>query len=128
MRDIESRRDIERVLSDFYQKAFADEMLGYIFKEIAQLDLIRHLPRITDFWESIVFGKPVYKDNAMAAHFNLNQRYPLLHEHFVKWLELFNLSVREHFAGQNAELMISRAQSIAMIMEVKMQQRRPDRK
>jgi len=53
MRDIETRDDIELLMQAFYKKVMKDEMIGFIFTDVAQLDLAHHLPIITDFWGNV---------------------------------------------------------------------------
>ena len=52
MNDIETRTDIDLIMRVFYERALADEVIGFIFSDVAHLDLERHLPIIGDFWES----------------------------------------------------------------------------
>jgi hemoglobin len=52
---IVSRADIDRLMNHFYSKATKDDVIGYIFTDIAKLDLEHHLPIIGDFWETLLF-------------------------------------------------------------------------
>ena len=56
LRDIESRADLERLVRAFYARAFADPIIGWIFTDVARLDLEAHVPQITSFWETVVLG------------------------------------------------------------------------
>ena len=47
MTDIETRADCERLVREFYGRAFADPIIGFLFTDIAHLDLEAHVPRIT---------------------------------------------------------------------------------
>src|SRR5436190_12428329 len=116
MKDIETRQDLIDLMVDFYELAFADETIGYIFTDIAKMDLEEHLPVIVDFWESMVLGTASYQTrgrNPMLIHHQLAEKTPLLPEHFERWLELFEQSVNLRFAGEKAELIRQRAGSIA---------------
>lgn len=53
-RDIADRADIAGLVTAFYRRAFADDTLGPIFVDIAQMDLPAHLPVMCDFWESVL--------------------------------------------------------------------------
>ena len=53
--DITNRPDIDRLMNAFYSRALTDETIGYIFTDVAKLDLEHHLPIIGDFWESLLF-------------------------------------------------------------------------
>jgi hemoglobin len=58
--DIENRRDIDLLMREFYSVAMADETIGYIFTDVARLDLAHHLPIIGDFWETMLFQTGSY--------------------------------------------------------------------
>ena len=116
MTDIETRQDLEQLMVDFYKLAFADDTLGYIFTDVAKMDLDEHLPVIVDFWESMVLDTASYQErgrNPMLIHHQLAEKTPLLPKHFERWLELFERSVNDRFAGEKAELIKQRAGSIA---------------
>lgn len=49
MKDIETRADIDRLMVKSYERAIADNVIGYIFTDVARLDLKHHLPVIGDF-------------------------------------------------------------------------------
>jgi hemoglobin len=109
MRDIETRSDIEKLMQSFYEKVLKDDVIGFIFTDVARLDLKHHLPIITDFWENVLFNTGVYSRNAMAPHFNLNAKIKFQPQHFERWLKLFCETVNENFSGARADLAITRA-------------------
>jgi hemoglobin len=118
-KDITCRSDIEKLMVDFYRLAFNDDRIGYIFTDVAKMDLEEHLPIICDFWESILFGKRDYAArgrNPMEVHRLLAEKEPLRESHFVRWLELFCESVDRLFGGPNAENLKGRAAQIAARM------------
>jgi hemoglobin len=121
-KDIESRGDIERMLYTFYRKAFADELIGYFFKEVVPLDLNIHIPVITDFWESILFNTHNYRKNVMAIHKQISDRSTINKQHLDRWVKLFTETIVEEFEGPKAELMKQRARSIATLMEIRFNQ------
>src|SRR5918994_2331771 len=45
--DIGSRADCERLVRSFYGRALEDPIIGFIFVDVAKLDLKAHLPGIT---------------------------------------------------------------------------------
>ena len=115
-KDIETCTDINNLLNSFYAKALVDEVIGYIFIEVAKLDLKLHLPIIGDFWETLLFGTGRYQKygrNPMQIHAQLNEETPLRTEHFRRWLDLFYATVDELFAGERAEMAKFRAGAIA---------------
>lgn len=124
MTDIQFRQDIELLVANFYTKAIEDNTIGYIFTEVAKLNLEVHLPVICDFWESILLGNPVYRGNPMLKHLELAEQTALTQVHFEVWLAMWEQTIREQFAGEKAELAVQRAQDIGRLMLFKIDQRR----
>ena len=118
-RDIEDREDIDRLMRSFYSRAMTDRQIGYIFIDVARLDLESHLPLICDFWESILFQTGAYARhgrNPLQIHAALDEKTPLRIEHFNRWLEILDSVVDEGFAGGRTEFLKSRARAIAKRM------------
>ncbi|HEY0679214.1 MAG TPA: group III truncated hemoglobin [Chitinophagaceae bacterium] len=120
--DIENKQDIVLLINSFYNRVRANEIIGYIFNDIAKVDWEHHLPVMYDFWESVLFHTGPYAGNPMIVHKKLHQRHPLNPAHFAEWLKLFNATVDDLFEGLNAELIKQRAASIAMVMQLKIRQ------
>lgn len=118
--DISNREDLVNLMKAFYTKALVDESIGHYFTQVVQLDMEKHLPRITDFWETVVFDVGKYQGNTMKIHEDLHEKSPFASAHFTRWIDLFKATVDEHFAGENAEKIKSRAISIATVMNLKM--------
>ena len=108
-RDIETRSDIEELLTEFYKIVIVDGEIGHHFDD---LNLESHLPIITDFWEKVLFGNPVYFGNPLAVHQRLHERFPLKPEHFVRWVGIFSQTVDELFEGETAEAAKLKAETI----------------
>lgn len=119
-KDIHSRNDIDNFIRLFYERVKADKTIGIIFNEIVAINWEKHIPLITDFWETILLDNPVYNHNAMDVHYALNRIYPLRKEHFDAWLNLFNTTLDEMYSGEKASLAKQRALSIALLMQHKM--------
>ena len=121
LKDIQNRKDIYKIIDEFYIKLLKDDVVQHFFEEIIQKNhLQQHLDTITDFWNGILFNATDYQRNAMQPHLDLNQTIPFKKEHFKRWLQLFITSVDDNFKGQKAEMAKTRALSIATIMEIKM--------
>jgi hemoglobin len=110
MKDIETREDLEKLLTEFYKIVIPDPELGHHFIE---MDLKTHLPVIVDFWEKILFDKPIYFGNPLYIHQKLHEKFPLKPEHFHRWVEIFIATIDEKFAGEQAENAKLRAKAIA---------------
>ena len=120
MKDIESRSDIDTVLVSFYQKAFTDNLIGRFFTEVVPLNLTTHLPMITDFWEAVIFNTHSYRKNVMEIHQHIHQLSSIKKEHLDSWVQIFTITIDEHFAGEKTNLMKQRAASIATLMDIKL--------
>ena len=113
MKDIISHKDIVLLVDSFYAKVKTDDLLSPVF---AHVDWTHHLPRMYDFWGSIVLGGQAFLGNPFQKHAHL----PIDSSHFNRWLKLFYHTVDEHFSGFNAEEVKSRARSIAGVFQHKM--------
>lgn len=120
MNDIKNREDLEILLSKFYSKLLSDESISYIFTDVAKINLESHLPKIIDFWNLSLFGKGDYSNNVMKIHLDLNAEEKLNEKHFKTWLDYFYNTVDENFSGKNAEIIKTKALSIATVMQIKM--------
>jgi hemoglobin len=111
--DITDRADCERLVRTFYGRALTDPIIGWIFTDVARLDLEAHVPAITSFWETILLDAHSYGGGAFRPHAALHARVPLRSGHFERWLELWRTSVDELFAGEHAELAKAHAERVA---------------
>jgi hemoglobin len=111
--DIETREDCERLVRDFYARAFEDPIIGFLFTEVAHLDLEAHVPRITSFWETMLLGAQTYRGGAFAPHAALHAKAPLRAGHFDRWVWLWTHTVDELFEGPRADLAKDHARRVA---------------
>ncbi len=113
-RDIQSRADIHRVVDAFYRGLVDDPLVGPYF---AGVDLDEHVPRLVDFWSSVVFQTAAYRGRPFDAHVQLDG---LEARHFRRWLDRFERTVDARFAGARAEQMKQRARQIATVFQSKL--------
>ena len=116
-RDIETRADCERLVRRFYGRALPDPIIGFLFTDVAKMDLEEHIPRITSFWATILLGARSYGGGAFRPHVELNMKVPLTRGHFDRWLFLWTQSVDELFEGPKAELAKAHAIRVAAAFE-----------
>jgi hemoglobin len=117
MTDITSREDIVHLVDAFYARVRQDALLAPIFDGVAHVDWAAHLPKMYNFWESVLFGSVGFKGNPLAVHRMLAFRAPLTSREFDRWLDLFRASVDAAFAGPTAEEAKGRASRIAAVMQ-----------
>src|SRR5215218_8047726 len=120
-RDIEDRADCERLVRTFYARAFEDPVIGYLFVDVARLDLEAHVPQITSFWETVLLGARSYRGGAFRPHAALHMKSPLRGGHFERWLTLWRATVDELFAGDRAELAKSHALRVARAFHARLE-------
>ena len=119
--DISSRKDIKQIMTKFYDFLLADKTMMPFFEEIVQENqLEHHLEIITDFWNDILFDTNEYQQNVMQKHLQKNAFIRFKKEHFNSWVSYFFRTIDASFTGENSEKMKARAQSIATIMQLKM--------
>lgn len=123
LRDITSPADIDRLVADFYGQVLTDPIIGFLFTEVARIDLPRHLPVISAFWQQQLLGRPGYAGQTFAVHQHLHARCALTADHFYRWLYLFCRSVDALFRGPTAEAAKRRAERIAASMQQALAQR-----
>jgi hemoglobin len=114
--DIASRADVERFVNDFYERVRGVDLLGPIFNDVARTDWMRHLPKMYDFWEGVLFGVAGFRGNPLAVHREIASRVALGDREFGRWLDLFQKSVDTLFSGPCAEDAKARALRIAAVM------------
>ena len=106
--------DLAPLLTEFYSVATVDELLGSYF---AGVDMVRHMPRIVDFWATMLFHTGRYSGSAFQPH----ARMPgLTGEHFQRWLAILEATVDARFEGPKARLMKELARRVAYSMQVRL--------
>ena len=95
---------------------------GFIFVDVAKLELEAHVPRVASFWETILLGARSYSGGAFRPHAELNAKVRLREGHFTQWLNLWTSTVDELFAGERAELAKAHAHRVAQAFLARLRQ------
>ncbi len=119
--DIVGRADCERLVRAFYGRVLSDPVLGFIFTDVAHLDLEAHVPVISAFWETVLLGAGTYRGGAFAKHAGLNDKVTLRAGHFERWLHLWRMTVDELFAGERAEEAKRHAERVARAFHARLE-------
>lgn len=101
--DIQGRDDLVEIVDAFYGRIREDDILGFIFDEIAQVHWDTHLPKMYNFWDTVMFRSGMYRGNPLAAHARLVPLTEMGRDQFDQWLRLFLQTVDDLYAGENAE-------------------------
>ncbi|HNE28222.1 MAG TPA: group III truncated hemoglobin [Saprospiraceae bacterium] len=113
MTDIVFAEDVRKLVDTFYEKVRRDDVIGFIFNEVAQINWPEHLPRMYAFWEFLLLSHDTYKGNPLEKHWPVHEKTPFTAAHFDRWVALFRETVDELFAGPVAEDAKFRAFAIA---------------
>lgn len=119
--DIADRADVERLVRAFYGRALTDPVIGYLFVDVAHLDLEAHVPAITSFWATILLGEQSYGGGAFAPHARLHAKAPLRAGHFERWLVLWRTTVDELHTGPRATEAKAHAERVARAFHRRLQ-------
>ena len=106
--------DLESLLVQFYAVATADGLLGSYF---AGVDMSRHMPRIVDFWSTMLFHTRRYSGSAFEPH---ARRPGLTADHFERWVDILEATVDSRFEGPKAQVMKGLARRVAYGMQVRL--------
>ncbi|SHG55364.1 group III truncated hemoglobin [Winogradskyella jejuensis] len=105
MTTIENRADISFLVHTFYAEIRKDALLGPIFNShISENQWPEHLEKLTDFWETNLFGIPKFKGNPTQKHLGVdrNLHHKTSQVHFGQWLNLWFQTIDAHFEGVTA--------------------------
>ncbi|WP_395749644.1 group III truncated hemoglobin [Prosthecobacter sp.] len=101
--DITGRAEIETLVNTFYDRVRTDEVLGFIFNDVARTNWTTHLPKMYAFWETVLFRTGGFTGNPIAAHAKLVPQTEMGRAQFDHWLQLFRGTVDDLFSGERAE-------------------------
>lgn len=114
--DIQGRPEIEKLVNTFYGKVQRDEMLGFIFNDVAKVDWPTHLPQMIAFWQTVMFRDGGFRGDPLGKHARLVPLTAMGRPQFDHWLALFEGTVDELFAGENATHIKRCAQDMANVI------------
>lgn len=100
--DIVGRKEIELFVDAFYEAVRADGILGPVFDHVAKVNWEEHIPKLCDFWETVLFRTGSYKGNPLAVHRHLVKDVGMDRAMFDRWLAIFSETMDRHFDGANA--------------------------
>lgn len=120
-KDIENIEDIKILLDDFYSQILQDETIGFVFKDIAQINLATHMPKMYSFWDAVLFGNRAYNGNPILTHIELNKKISLKDDFFTQWKKLFFSTIDKYFEGKIANLAKEKTIAMEHLMKMKIE-------
>lgn len=129
MNQIKTRKDISVLVHTFYGKIRKDVLLGPIFNDhITEEEWPQHLCKLTDFWETNLFGIAKFKGSPTAKHIGVdkNLNFTIEPAHFGKWLQLWFETLDELYEGEVATKAKDTARRMATGQYIAVWQQRPE--
>ena len=126
--EIQSRADLRELVKAFYIKVQADPLIGPVFNHMLVSPEVwaHHEEKLTDFWDSILFGSQNYTGNPIQQHVWVDYQvnYRVTSAHFERWLALWEESLDERFFGFRTDRLKNSARNMGntfheKIMEVR---------
>ncbi|MDG1475880.1 MAG: group III truncated hemoglobin [Vicingaceae bacterium] len=128
MKEIENRSDIEKLVYTFYSRIRKDSLLGPIFNQhIPEEKWPEHLSKLSDFWETNLFGIAKFKGNPTQKHINVdrNLNYTVEQKHFGQWINLWFQTIDDLFIGERAQKAKDASRNMASAQFMMMFRNRP---
>jgi len=128
MTKITNRDDVSLLVHTFYDKIRQHELLGPIFNgHISEEQWPAHLSKLTDFWESNLFGVRTFRGSPSKAHVNVdkNLNHTVSQNHFAQWLQLWFETIDELYEGELADKAKEMARRMSTGQYIHIWQNRP---
>ena len=127
-KDIENRADISALVHTFYDKIRADEEIGSYFNELIK-DWDSHLEKLTDFWETNLFGIRKFKGNPIAVHNKVDEHFngQINANEFGIWLNYWFQTLDALFEGENVAILKNRARKMSSFLYLNMFKNRTEK-
>jgi len=113
--DLGTSDEIAEMVRRFYSDVTQDDLLGPMFNEVARVDWVEHLPKLTAFWCRELLGIEGYAGNPFQKHAAINDRSPFTAAHFERWLTLFPETLDLGWIGPNARRARDIADNVARV-------------
>ncbi len=129
MTQITNREDVRVLVHTFYDKIRQNEMLGPIFNgHITDEQWPTHLSKLTDFWESNLFGVRTFRGSPSKAHVKVdkNLHHSISQDHFAQWLQLWFETIDELYKGELATRAKDMARRMSTGQYIHIWQSRPE--
>ncbi len=101
--DLDTRSAIHDLVVAFYREIVFDDLLAPVFAEVAETDWAAHIPRLIDYWCTILLGERGYNGALLEAHREVHRRDPFRDEHFDRWYQLWVAATDARWCGPRAE-------------------------
>lgn len=101
---------ITQLVTRFYYDVRADALLGPTFENVLGTRWTSHLPRMVEFWSTVMLGSRSFSGNVFAKHMAVPG---VTAGHFERWLHLWTLHTQALFDASQARRLQKVASDIA---------------
>jgi hemoglobin len=105
---------IQLLVYRFYEQVRLDPVLGPVFNPLLEGKWDSHLPRMVDFWSSVLLRSASFQGNVYGTHMALTG---ISEQHFRHWLSLFRDCVLSLFSDPAAAEILVVADRIAASLQ-----------
>lgn len=113
-RSCPSRDEIAAVVRRFYARVRADDLLGPVFAPRIGDAWEPHLLRMEAFWAAVLRGEAGFQGDPVGVHRAIPGLGP---DHFDRWMELFETTLREELDAATAADWLGRAGRMRVVLE-----------
>lgn len=113
--DLDNEIEINEMVERFYSDVAQDALLGDLFNNVAHVDWSLHIPLVAQFWCKFLLGVQGYEGNPLEAHQHIHMLEPFTHQHFRRWLEIFQETVDMGWSGPYAQEIKRKAVKVALV-------------
>jgi hemoglobin len=104
------RASITQLVHRFYDDVRTDRLLGPTFDAVLCDRWAAHLPRMVEFWSTVMLGSRSFNGNVFARHMAVPG---VTQDHFDRWLRLWALHTQALFDRDTARRLQAVASGIA---------------
>lgn len=105
-----TEESIHLMVDTFYDRVRKDAVLGPVFDHALHGNWETHLPRMYDFWSTVLLDTKRFQGNVYGKHMALTG---ITKEHFVRWLAIFKGTLAQLYDEKTANEIAQIAERIA---------------
>ncbi len=114
-KEIETIAEIRELVDTFYDNVRRDPLLGPVFEKRIGDSWDAHLGKMYRFWQTVLLQEHTYHGSPFSPHATM----PIGKEHFQRWLQLFQETLKDNFTGEKADEAQWRAEKMAQMFQLK---------
>ena len=110
-----TEENIKILVDEFYADIKNDQTLGPIFNREIGDGWASHMPRMYDFWSSVMLKSGRYQGRPVPVHMKIEG---LSTERFSHWLKMFHGKARELYEKEIADIYVEKSNMIAQSLQL----------